>query len=61
MGFLRHPFYAGCHWNRFRMWFDGNFVIMMVKIVIDDAHSKTVIENRLRMFCIMKFMPIFIK
>ena len=49
-GFLRHRFYDGSNWNRLKKWFGGNFVIIVVKIVIHDAHSKAV-----------KFAPIFIK
>jgi len=60
-GFFTTPFLRRLSLNRLRKWFGDNFVIIMIKIAINDAHSKAVIKNRLRMFCLMKFAPVFIK
>jgi len=59
--FFTTPYLQRLVGNRFRKWFGGNFVIIMDKMTIYDTHSKTVIENRLKMFCLMKFMSVCIK
>ena len=42
-------------YNRFRKWYGGIFVIIVTKNTFYDAHSKTAIENRLKMLYELNF------
>ena len=46
-------------YDRFRKWYGGIFVIIVIKNTFYDTHSKMVVENRLRMLYELNFTPAF--